>query len=187
MKKIYFVAASLALLTACGGSNSTRSFNAITADLAGRANELQGLEGTATNDVPSSRSVNFSGAGRYVVTIFGSESDLASEVDLTVNFGRDTVTGQFTNFVDENNDQLSGSISLSSGVLDRGGREVLAEADLQGNLVGPFGENVEIDGALLGGFGDDDGTADVLAGLVGGDITVDGIGGSFEGAFITEE
>lgn len=99
-------AATLALLTACGGSGTdmtpavpTRAqlgtdINAILGDL----NRIDDLAPTSTANMPTSGSSTFNGGALVIASRGNVEYNLIGDSSLTVNFANDSMSGQASNF-----------------------------------------------------------------------------------------
>lgn len=183
MKKLSICGMAFLGLTACGASQA--SYDDLLDSLEDRTDRNEDIAGTPSGNIPTSGSADYSGEGVYTVTALGQETSFISEAEVSVSFRSDTVTGELSNFYDEDAESYSGTVSVESGGLDRTGQEVLAVSELEGSLRGPNGERIVVDGAMVAGFGNND--ASVLAGFVGGDLTIDGASGSFEGVIVMEE
>jgi len=178
------VCPAIALLTACGGSGSQvgASFADMSDQLESDAALIEDLGGTPKSSAIANGSGTYSGVAGYILTIDGDESRLTSNMEMTVAFSGNNVSGEMTNFVTEDEDVVGGSLSLSNGSIDSSGSEVLISADMGGNLTGPEGEDVSVDGAVLAGYGG--ANAQYIGVLMGGDFDVDDAEGSFEGVGI---
>lgn len=186
--KLVASATAIATLAACGGGSTSgggSSFASISNEAERLFNEFEDIEATPVADVPDSGSAGYSGIMGATASVAGEESDIAGLVDLDVNFGSDSFDGRIYDLVDEFEDTVAGTVRIQNGTFDRtGGSEVLLEADASGTLTNAEGQTIGVDGGVLLGFGGAD--AEVLAGLIGGDLDVDGTSGSFLGAIVTE-
>lgn len=171
------------LLFACGGtttpgfeelqdSSDAMAAKYLTAD----GNLLPGVTATPWADVPTNGSANFDG---YVAgTTMGGK--MVGELDMTVDFAGNTVSGSADNFEHDVNGSYAGELDLS-GSLNRGAAPTIPQ--ISGILSGTLSNDqidydtaIALDGDMIGSdYGAVGGYAD---GSVGANI--------FEGLFVAE-
>lgn len=140
-------------------------------------------------------SVQTSGSAVYQGYLYGDLSNTSDTVPdsligtLSLNAGftasSATLTGSVTNFVDENDADLSGSLVLSGGGLNRAGNpasDATLTVGAAGTLTDSTGQQlaigVQLEGDFLGG------AAGAIGGEVLGGVTVNGTDQNFDGGFI---
>ena len=159
--------ATLTLLAACGGGATVDNGFA---DIATRAGVLNDRWGAQIEDgdysplaaIPTTGSAAFSGSVLYAVDrpegyfITAPEfADLASDIDLDVNFVTDAVTGSLTNFAinneDEGSEVLTGSVAITAS-LDRT-VDIETDYSIAGSIAGTLRSSevgdLEVDGEIL--------------------------------------
>lgn len=184
-----------ALLAACGetvggsagspvSADSFDAYNQIGSDLAVAASGL-GFTDPAT--LPPTGSAAYFGVlgvdidpgTPQVVTAIGA-------LDLTFQFSSDSVSGRVTDVIDDANQRYQGTLSITNGVLDRGAdvtQTFTYFADMDGTLVSPDGDNLNVTAALAGDLLD---TGIFAEGLVSGSVTGPDGTSPIEGGFIAE-
>ncbi len=193
MVKLAVAATALAGLAACGGGSTgggALSFQQI----ANRADPLitrfENVSSTPIRNVPTSGSANYSGIMAAEADVGGEVTALAGLANMRVGFGSNTLSGSITNIVNDANQRYPGRLNMTNGTIDRSGGnslfpgEVVMETDVTGRLTGPAGERIVVDGGSVLGFGNPN--YEVIGGLIGGDLTVDGTRGSFFGGLVLE-
>lgn len=128
---------------------------------------------TPIADIPTSGSATYDGVfslGRIEERFPGDPDPdlvdpLIGEVELDVDFQRNTLSGNADNFFDDTR-SVSGSLTISDGEIERSVDGVLFVADVVGEL--PInGAQRDVEGALIGGFGGND--AETIVSLFVGD------------------
>ncbi|MEY1555084.1 hypothetical protein AB3Y40_05565 [Yoonia sp. R2331] len=193
MVKLAVAATALAGLAACGGG-STGSGALSFQQIGNRADPLitrfENVSSTPIRNVPTSGSANYSGIMAAEADVGGEVTALAGLANMRVGFGSNTLSGSITNIVNDANQRYPGRLNMTNGTIDRSGGnslfpgEVVMETDVTGRLTGPAGERIVVDGGSVLGFGNPN--YEVIGGLIGGDLTVDGTRGSFFGGLVLE-
>ncbi len=189
MKKLKLItgAAGLAVLAACGGSGGS-SVDSVADEvlddgsfdnLAAEFDALSEVESRATafGDLPTNATANYNGVvamifnpapGRREATV--ADSDLLGEATLTATFDTvgGTVSGSLDNFVDRDDEAVSGMVTLA----DAGIGELNGNAVFAGAANGTFSSNGQSaalkDSGYVGVFADN---ANSVAGYVLGNVT----------------
>jgi hypothetical protein len=141
--------------------------------------EAGGLPVTPAAALPAGGTASYAGVAG-LVTGTGlppglSDADLATldtlgSLELTADFGRSTVEGTLSQLQSSDLGALQGQIVLRDGTISGAG----VEADLTGRLrpVADAGRTVDVDARLDGAFRG--AAAEMMAGEIRGDVTVDG-------------
>jgi len=189
------------LLIACGGSGPapvTLPPAPITGEAATLA-QVQSLLDTHADPVtyatlgtiPTSGSANYDG---FVYGTLANTSDtitdsLIGEVTIAVAFGSSStsLTGSIDNLVDQDGDEVTGSLTLSSGSFDRSGSptsDPTIAIAVSGSLTDDLAQSLAINGQLEGDFLGTDHAA--IGGEFFGTLQHNGNGQNIDGGFITE-
>jgi hypothetical protein len=115
---------------------------------------------TPENAMPSSGSVAYDGVSFVTYTANGEETGLLGDATIRANFGTDTMTGSFTNFVGGPNigtsteevSAFGGDLSMTGeiGTVTAGCNACFA-GQMSGTLTGS-GDTIRINSPILGGF-----------------------------------
>jgi len=161
--KAGLIAASLAALTACGGtggvaqnalspqerailaasqsagniSNGKRLSLRQIADVAGDVNKGYNAVGiTPKASVPGAGSATYRGAVGGDVTVNGDTDRIAGLMELGANFSTNRVGGFVGNFVDEDGRAINGTLAVTNGQINRtsNSRQVAIFADVDGTV-----------------------------------------------------
>jgi len=135
----FFILPALAItaLSACS-SGGDRTIEEIS-DRGLRIVETHGMD---TGNFTDPASLPETGSTRYdgIIALVVDTSVLGGDVSITANWRDDSVSGQATNFLDEENSALSGSLAITNGTIDR-----TADVDIDFTVV------ADVDGTLRGG------------------------------------
>lgn len=184
---LHAVVMATLLLAGCsgggGGGTATPSlsFTEIEALAAELGEEIDGLDVTAPEDIPSQGSATYEGVGRFALGDASDDGDeILSQMTLNVDFASEDLDGRFYNNRLRDHGRLRGDIDISDGQIVDG----LLTAEAEGRLrEGDLRHDVSAD--LLGVFYDDD--AGYVGGLATGEITTDDEARDLIGAFLGEE
>lgn len=144
--------------------------------------------------IPFSGTADYDGPFLFDLSdYYGEDRSIAGEGDLSFDFSRgDALSGTISNFVREDETEVSGTIELSNSEIDRSSGsfssssyEGTVEANLTGILQDQEGETITITGELIGDFRGPN--REGLIGEAGGIFTVDGQGYEWDGEFYTEQ
>ena len=146
---------------------------------------------TSLGDIPSSGTATFEG---YAYGTLDDQSDtvtdsLIGDLTVTVSFGNNNtlLTGSITNFTDENDDALTGTISLTDGNFDRSGNpsaDPTIGVTISGEIVDNQSQTLSINGRLEGDFLSSNAAA--MGGELLGTVSVNGERQNIDGGFIAE-
>ena len=141
--------------------------------------------------IPTSGSANYQGylLGQLSNTTDAVTDRLAGQLTLTVDFaGTEMVSGNASNFVDDQGQQIEGQLELSGGTLDRDGDPNVDSTFVfrgSGDLVDADGQTLIMNTDFEGDFLDTSHSG--LGGDVIGQVAVDGEVQSFGGLFIASQ
>lgn len=158
------------------------------AGYSGYADEIIADIGDSPFDDPAA--LPASGSSRYVgVLEIGDDiAQLASgAMTLNVNFGTDSVTGSVTDWVDFEDEPMSGQLAISAGDIDRGAdvqNEFTFSADLGGTLTTVLDEQIGVDAVIFGDFFQNQ---TLVAGGAQGEYLLNGQSFPMTGLFFGEE
>jgi len=185
--KLAACGASLVALAACGGSSTgsaPQTFSEQLSEGDALAITLASIEYTDPTTLPVSGSATYSG---YLGVDAGELGQAIGQMSLTASFASDSISGNVRNVVAEDEEQLSGSLSISGGTIDRTADtdiEFTFAADVDGTLTGEDGDFV-VDAELLGDFTGEN--HQYVEGPVGGTVTFDGQDFNInDGGFVAE-
>lgn len=146
---------------------------------------------TALSAVPTSGSATYDGylRGDLANTTDSVTDMLLGEMSMRVTFTTSsvTVTGDVSGFVDDDDEPLTGSLSLGNGSLDRGGsptNDATLLVSASGTLTDDQGRTLVVGTQLEGDFLGTGHAA--VGGEVLGSVTVNGVDQDFDGGFIAE-
>lgn len=149
------------------------------------------LEYTNLSAIPTQGDANYQGyfSGTLADTGDSITDTLIGQIDLDVDFTSNSVrvSGHVDNFVDADDDALTGSLTLGSGSLDRDGNpsnDATLVLTASGTLTDDRGRDLAIGTQLEGDFLGDNHRA--VGGEVLGSVTVNGSDQDFDGSFIAE-
>lgn len=184
-----------ALLSACGEStggstgtpinaNSFAEYDQIGLDLTDAAITL-GFTDPAS--LPTSGSANYLGVMGVAVDPGSPDAITAiGALEMTVQFGSDSLSGRVTDVIDEDDGRYQGTLSITNGDINRAA-DVTSEftyfADLDGTLVSPDGQSLTVDALMAG---DLLGPGSYTEGGVSGFVTSANGTSSLEGGYIAE-
>ncbi|MEJ6404933.1 hypothetical protein [Yoonia sp. 2307UL14-13] len=189
--------ASGMLLCSCmasGGGGSTADVSALVqmrADANRLLDRYDPIEYTDLSTVPTTGSATYSGfiSGQLADTGDTVTDSLIGELLVEVDFGAvEMVSGSADNFLDDQSNPLTGSITLSGGTLDREGDptvDATFQFTGQGELVDTHGQTLVLNTDFEGDFLADGQTG--IGGDVLGRVTVDGDEQSFGGFFVSAQ
>lgn len=183
-----------AVCIGCGGSGggpSTSPLEETTNATNRMVSDFTPIQYTDLNTLPTSGTANYQG---YISAQLSNTSDditdaLRGELSVSVDFGSaDIVSGTAQNFLDQDGAQLSGTLSLSDGVLDRTGDPVSDATftfEATGDLTDSNGRILMVETAFEGDFLETNHTG--IGGDLAGRVTVDGEDQSLGGFFIASQ
>ncbi|MGR3660109.1 MAG: hypothetical protein ACU0CA_02835 [Paracoccaceae bacterium] len=109
---------------------------------------------TDPSSLPMSGSATYSGIMQLDIQKGAGEISMDGLLNMKVSFANNAVSGTATNFIDENNANYSGKLTLSNGMIDRGADpnvDYTLQADIGGTLSGG-GKSFDISADLQGDF-----------------------------------
>lgn len=147
---------------------------------------------TALSAIPTTGSADYDG---YIYGELSNDSDdvadsLIGSLSLEVGFtaGGASFGGTATGFVDEDDAELTGSLTVNNGTLNRGGNpagDATIGITLAGTLTDTAGQDLTFSSVTL--EGDFLGSAyNAIGGAALGGVTVNGVDQDFDGGFIAE-
>ncbi len=148
------------LLSACGGDSGTGGTTPPInyqeyQDLSAALNATWvGVSPTDPGTLPISGAASYSGYVQLSVETATGELGMAGSIDILASFLNSSLSGSASGFVDQNANQLSGTLAITGGVLDRSANtsiETTYSANLGGTLTGG-GDQFVISGDVLGDF-----------------------------------
>lgn len=193
---------SMNLMIACGGSGSTTPVTLPSPPLQGSTASLAAVQGlldthadpvdyTALSTIPQSGNANYSGFayGTLANTSDAITDSLIGELSLSVSFSPSTtsLTGNITDFVDQDGDALTGTLALTSGEFDRSGSpnaDSTVGITVGGTLTDDTSQTLGISGRLEGDFLGSGHLA--LGGEFLGTVVSNGNSQNLDGGFIAE-
>lgn len=193
---------SMNLMIACGGSGSTTPVTLPSPPLQGSTASLAAVQGlldthadpvdyTTLNTIPQSGNASYSGFayGTLANTSDTITDSLIGELSVSVSFGPSStsLTGNITDFVDQDGDALSGTLALTSGEFDRSGSpnaDSTVGITVSGNLTDDTSQTLAINGRLEGDFLGSDHLA--IGGEFLGTVVSNGDNQNLDGGFIAE-
>lgn len=144
-------------LAACGGSSTSSgsspsaSFSEIADEARDFFEELETTPFTSPTTLPSSGSATYDGV---IGANLDNGSAVAGDLELIANFGSDSISGSASNFFDDQENSLGGSLAISDSFLDRTANtdiDYTFGASLAGTLTSDDGDAV-VDAIILGDF-----------------------------------
>ncbi len=184
--------------TQSGPSSTVQDVPRTVSGLRGGAEDL--LDDWAPNGVPNYATlatVPSTGSATYDGFVYGELSDdtvvdsLVGRLSLDVSFGADDFSfgGSATDFVDQNDAELSGTLAISGGSFDRDGNPAndatLRGIGLSGTLVDgndtDWTVGIQLEGDFLGS------TANAVGGEAIGRVTAGTTALDFDGGFVAEQ
>lgn len=149
------------------------------------------LDYTDLSAIPTRGDANYQGyfSGNLANTGDSITDTLIGQIDMDVDFTSNSVrvSGSVGSFVDEDDDALSGSLTLGNGSLDRDGNpsnDATLVLTATGTLTDDRGRDLDIGTQLEGDFLGSGHAA--VGGEVLGSVTVNGTDQDFDGSFIAE-
>ena len=147
---------------------------------------------TALSDIPSSHTATYNG---YAYGDLSNGSDAITDtligqlsLNISLTSSNATVTGTIDNFADDNDDAVTGTLTVSNGSFDRSG-DPNADATFKANFTGTLTDNasrsLSVGGLLEGDFLGSD--PDAIGGNLLGSVTVSGVTQDIDGGFIAED
>ena len=165
------LAATLAVLTACGGTSvplvpvtptpqipsagnrlSLAEVRSIAADIR-PGYDAAGI--TPKRDVPTRGGASYTGYVAGTLEVPGRTTDVAGLMEMGVDFSRNEVGGRVGNFVTSTGKPLDGLLTLRDGRLNRtlNSSQVTIQSDVNGTLTSGAGERIAVDAEIArGGF-----------------------------------
>jgi hypothetical protein len=168
------------VLAACGGSsgsssNGGASYDSMYARGFALGDKIDDAPLTSLSGMPTEGRATYSGVAGFRTSPESEDYDVVAEAALIANFNNQRVAGQLSNFRDDENNAIAGTVEIERDRLN--GNEFTNT--LSGTLVAD-GEELVVDGQLTGGFAGPD------AGFILGDITGT-VGGQYvEGELVAE-
>ena len=181
MRGIILSAIFCLILSACGedsgggGTTPPVDYTGYQAQAGALHATWDGIAVTDPATLPVSGSAAFSGVMLLDAQLGAGATSMAGALNLVANFATDSISGNASNFVDDADNAMAGTLVMSNGVLDRaantaieytfssllagtlagGGESFVISADLSGDFVGPtYGAAVGvIAGTATTGFG----------------------------------
>lgn len=185
-------AAGLAAGCSDSGSGSDADASPTYAELSEQVEVLEdrteNLLLTDPSSLPTSGSASYDGViGLGSDGSGGAPKDFAGELTLNVDFSRDDLSGQATNFVTAGEERLDGTLAITTGDIARGTDPKLEPTyafDMGGTLSDADGDDYRVDATGVGAFLGED--ADATFGFVGGEMTSAGGTASLGGAYLAD-
>lgn len=154
------------LLAACGGGSSGPSFDSLASE--GNAIISRHIEAVPTPVMPVTGTATYDGVAAYSVFYTDpldilSDPDTLSELQMTANFGSNTLTGRAYNFRSyDPTTNMSGELSITNGVISGNG----FNADV-GGTIRETGSGFDITADYVGSLSGDfyGGNADAVSGF----------------------
>ena len=203
------LSATVVALSACGGTTVPMTFAERESSYVQASSALSFTGGVPANPtlltgVPTSSSKTYSGQMALIVRNSGTAADITltqnalssegiiGDINLTANFMTNggTLTGSATNFVDSNNSEVVGTLTLFNTVINRNNIAPIPEnvsytANISGTLTGtPAGGTANLNGISLGGFAEPNAT---LWGTAFSDSNPSAGEAAFRGIFVANE
>ena len=179
-------------LAACGGSstsgpNASTSFANIIEDAGTLADEVAVIPYTDPATLPTSGSATYNG---FIGVVLDNNAGVAGDLQLIANFApnanENAITGSASNFFDNEENAIGGTLTLSNSVLDRNAdtnTQFTFDADLSGDLTSDEGD-ISVAAFLLGDF---TGTNhEFVEGFVSGTATLNDETLFLDGEFVAE-
>lgn len=177
-------------LAACGSSGSSTgvSFDEYVSEALDLDDDIAGLPFDEPAGLPTTGNASYDGViGAIVGAGTIDEVSVAGDLELTVQFAQNSITGNVTDIVDEFDGRYAGTLNITDGIIDRDVdlvTDFTFVADMSGNLTNPAGGPVSVDALLRGDFF---GSGQYIAGEVSGNLRTD-LGTTFiDGDFLAEE
>lgn len=154
------------LVGAC--SSDDQSFGAFEAGARGTLDQASELGASLSSEIPDTGSASYFGYAGFNTGV----NDVIGEVNMSVDFANDSVSGNATNFVSASDITYSGSLEFTGGFIDRSADTSLGDphllADVDGTLESDGLASV-VDGQLRGTFNGPG--REVMSGYLSGTIT----------------
>lgn len=186
--------AAAGLVTGCsdGGSGSDANASPTYGELSDQAGALEdrteNLPLTDPSVLPTSGSASYDGViGLVSDGAGGAPEDFAGELTLNVDFRRDDLSGQATNFVTAGEERLDGTLAITGGDIARGTDPELEPTyafDMGGTLSDTDGDDYRVDATGVGAFLGED--AEATFGFVGGEMISKNGTASLGGAYVAD-
>ena len=141
---------ALIIVAGCSGGGGDRSFADAEREAIELAATLEDLEISSVAQLPTSGSAAYEGMIGVAVPGYAVLGDL----NVNVNFASESITGNAGNFIDSDDERISGSLAIDNGSFIRNAdplTEFQFTADIGGALSDSDG-NYLVDGQLLGDF-----------------------------------
>jgi len=199
--KVTKVVLGLLLLGACGGGGTTSpstptiptpppTSGSASLDAARSLLDTYAdpLTYTAMGSIPTTGSASFNGYayGNLANSTDTITDNIVGDLSINVSYGGSTsFTGSISDIVDEDGDALTGSLTLSSGSLNRSGsptQDPTVAISISGSLTDGSAQTLNITGLLEGDFLGT--SANALGGELLGTVTVNGTPQDIDGGFI---
>ncbi|RYH03255.1 hypothetical protein EU805_05900 [Salipiger sp. IMCC34102] len=194
-----FAAGALVLMSACGGGGSALQGGAAAADalesaprdrltfaeiadVAAEVNDgYNDVPITPKSQVPTAGRADYFGAVGGDIVVGRNRTEVAGVMGLGVDFAANRVGGRLSNFVTRDGDEITGSLGVNNGVLNRqsNSRQVAIFGDVDGTLRSAAGERIVVD-ARLRESGFKGRNVEYIGGSVEGGVNVDGQPGSID-------
>ncbi len=190
--KLAIASLALTTLAACGGSETgNTAFQNKGQDLLAASQRAEAMSLIQSSSLPTSGTANYSGGMLLVLDEDTPiEYGMIGDMNLNVNYGANTVSGNANNFIGEDDLRIGGNLAMSSGSIDKSDPSgAVFLSDLDGTLsIG--NENLTVDAELAGTFGGSsifDSSPNAAIGIVSG-TTVSNLNGSgiVDGIFVVE-
>jgi hypothetical protein len=159
------------VLAACGGSsgsssNGASSYNGMYADINSLADSVVELDSTRTSEMPTSGRATYSGQAAFATDPDADAPEMMADAALIANFNNERVAGQLSNFRDDENNAIAGTVEIERDRIDGNG--------FTNNLSGTLtvdGEAQTVAGTMVSEFvGPDAGyVVGLIEGTVGGE------------------
>jgi hypothetical protein len=173
-----------------GGPSDPLTFSDYDQALSDLQNEAGAAGFFEPADLPATGAAQYEGTIALATNEFASEQvAMAGELTIGVDFANpmDAISGAATDFVDDENNRLDGSLVLSDGLVDRTADPVTFpyQFDVAGTLTSPADGELVFDGGAQGDFLGEDGP-DYMVGVHGGTVLINGEEQVYSGEFAAE-
>jgi hypothetical protein len=171
------------LLAGCGDGSSGVAQRATYADLLGEFSTIDAqfdrgniaaMSDPAT--LPSFGNTRYDGVLGINLTTSAGASSIIGDMTMTASFQDSTISGAVTGFVDDAEQNYSGALAITDGVIDRStdlNTQFTFAADLDGRITNESLQNIDVDMTLRGDFYGA-GQEFVAGNMVGEVVTPDG-------------